>query len=67
MNRSYYHKGFIITPGLCEFHPDMWTVMDWRNYDEMIGALPTGICAPTLREARDDINNLLFVQENIPF
>lgn len=65
--KSYSYKGFVIVHGLCDVHLNMWHVMDWRNYDERIGAKPTQICADTVKQAKESITNLLFVEQNIPF
>ena len=65
--KSYYYKGFMLVHGLCGFHEKMWTVMDWRNYDETIGALGTGICEPTIEKAKKAINWRIFAEANIPF
>lgn len=67
MSRSYYYKGFMFSRGLCGSHPDMWTIMDWRDYNPQVGAKPTNTCEPTIKTAKEAINNLLFVEANIPF
>ena len=65
--KSYYYKGFMIAHGLCESHPNSWHVMDWRNYDETIGAKSTNICASSIALAKQAINQQLFIEQNIPF
>jgi len=67
MRRSYQYRGFGLTYGTCKQHPNRWEVRDWRGYDELMGSRPSGICALTIQQAKQQINDLIFVQDNIPF
>lgn len=65
--KSYDYKGFVIVYGLCDYHPNMWHVRDFRNYDEFAGSKATEICEHTLAKAKKAITMLLWAEENIPF
>ena len=66
MSKSYQYKGFVITRGLCESHQNMWTIMDWRDYNELVGATLVS-CVTSIGKAKEEVNNLLFVENNVPF